>query len=129
MGRVSRSDRASTLPVMQIVIWHNPSCSKSREALALLKERGHEPTVRQYLREPPSVDELRGVLRQLGASDPRALVRKKEKLYTELGVAELEGDDLVKAMAAHPKLIERPVVITPRGARIGRPTEAILEVL
>lgn len=114
---------------MNVVIWHNPSCSKSREALALLKERGYEPTVREYLKDPPSLEELRGVLKKLGARDPHALVRKKEKEYAELGVAKLEGDAVLRAMAEHPRLIERPVVITKKGARIGRPTESILEVL
>lgn len=114
---------------MDVVIWHNPSCSKSRQALALLKERGHEPTVRPYLKDPPSEQELRAVLKKLGAEDPRALVREKEKQYAELGVADMEGAAVVKAMAEHPRLIERPVVITDKGARIGRPTEAILEVL
>lgn len=114
---------------MDVVIWHNPSCSKSRQALALLKERGLEPTVRQYLKDPPSAKELRAVLKKMGAKDPHALVRKKEKLVGELGVAEMKGGEVVDAMAAHPKLIERPVVITDKGARVGRPTEAIVEVL
>lgn len=114
---------------MDVVIWHNPGCSKSRQALALLQERGYAPTVRQYLKDPPSADELRAVLRKLGLRDPRALVRTKEKEYDALGVARLEGDAIVRAMAEHPRLIERPVVITEKGARIGRPTEAILEVL
>lgn len=113
---------------MEVVIWHNPSCSKSRQALALLKERGYEPTVRQYLKDPPSAEELRAVLKKLGV-DPHALVRKKEELYSELRIGELEGDDVVEALAQHPKLIERPVVITKKGARIGRPTEAIFEIL
>ncbi|HEY8432005.1 MAG TPA: arsenate reductase (glutaredoxin) [Sandaracinaceae bacterium] len=114
---------------MDVVIWHNPSCSKSRQALALLKERGYEPTVRQYLKDPPTVEELRAVLKKLGAADPHALVRKKEKEYAEFGIAKLSGDAVLRALAEHPRLIERPVVITDKGARIGRPTEAILEVL
>lgn len=114
---------------MDVVIWHNPSCSKSRQALALLKERGLEPTVRQYLKDPPSAEELRAVIEKLGFDDPHGLVRKKEKQFAELGVAEMEGDAVVAAMAEHPKLIERPVVITDEGARIGRPTEAILDIL
>ena len=114
---------------MDVTIWHNPNCSKSRQALALLKERGLEPTVRRYLDDPPSAKEIRQVVHQLGASDARALVRKKEALYAELGVADLAPAALVDLFAQHPRLIERPVVITSRGARIGRPTEAILEVL
>lgn len=114
---------------MDVVIWHNPSCTKSRQALELLTERGYEPTVRQYLKDPPSEGELRAVLKKLGFRDPKELLRTKEKEYAALGVAELEGDAVVRAMAEHPRLIERPVVITKKGARIGRPTEAILEVL
>jgi arsenate reductase len=113
---------------MDVVIWHNPSCSKSRQALELLKERGYAPTVRQYLKDPPTEAELRAVLKKLGAKDPHALVRTKEALYEALDVASLRGDAVVHAMAEHPKLIERPVVITPKAARIGRPTEAILEL-
>lgn len=113
---------------MDVIIWHNPSCSKSRQALALLKERGLEPTVRRYLEDPPTAEELTRVVEQLGG-DARALVRKKEALYGELGASALEGEALIAAMATHPRLIERPVVITDKGARIGRPTEAILEVL
>lgn len=114
---------------MDVVIWHNPSCSKSRQALELLKARGLAPAVRQYLKDPPSVEELEAVLKKLGARDPLALARKKEALYAELGVASLDRAGVLAALAEHPRLIERPVVITAKGARIGRPTEAILEVL
>ena len=114
---------------MHVVIWHNPGCSKSRQALELLKQRGLEPTVRQYLLDAPSVKELEVVLKKLGLEDPRDLVRTKEKLYGELGVAELKGKKLIAAMAEHPRLIERPVVIAGEHARIGRPTEQILEIL
>jgi len=115
---------------MRVTIWHNPSCSKSRQALALLKSReGVELSVRLYLEDPPSEAELRDVLVKLGADDAHALLRKKEKLHAELGVGEMEGDDALAVMAQNSRLIERPVVITDRAARIGRPTEAILEIL
>lgn len=114
---------------MSVIVWHNPKCSKSRQALALLEERGLTPTVRKYLSDPPSAKEIRAVLKKMGSDDPHALVRKREKLFKELGVAEMTGSDVVTAMADNPKLIERPVVITDKGARIGRPTERILEVL
>jgi len=114
---------------MKVTIWHNPKCTKSRQALELLKERGIEPTVRQYLKDPPTEEEIRAVLKKLGTKDPRDLVRKREKLFAELGVADMDADAVVAAMAEHSKLIERPVVIAGRGARIGRPTEAILEIL
>lgn len=114
---------------MSLVIWHNPSCSKSRQALALLKDKGLDPTVRQYLKDPPSAEELRAAVAALGSEDPMALVRKKEKLFKELEVGVMEGEAVIEAMAAHPRLIERPLVLTDKGARIGRPTEAILEIL
>ena len=113
----------------EVVIWHNPGCSKSRQALELLRSRGLEPTVRRYLTDAPSAKELRAVLEKMGAKEPHALVRAKDKKYGELGVADLRGPAVIEAMAANPSLIERPVVITEKGARIGRPTEAILEVL
>jgi len=113
---------------MNVTIWHNPKCSKSRQALALLKERGIEPSVRLYLEDAPTALELLEVVKQLGAADVRALVRKKEALHAELGVADLSLDAVAETLSEHPRLIERPVVITSRGARIGRPTEAILEL-
>ncbi len=114
---------------MTIVIWHNPQCSKSRQALALLQERGLSPNVRKYLDDPPSAAEIEAVVKKLGLSDAMGLVRKKEALYEELGVAKLKGAKLVKVLANNPRLLERPVVITKKGARIGRPTEAVLEIL
>lgn len=114
---------------MDVIIWHNPSCSKSRQALELLKQRGLEPTVRRYLQDPPSPEEIRSTLSKLGFEDPHGLVRKREKLNAELGVAEMTADEVIETMAEHPRLIERPVVIVGDRARIGRPTEAIEEVL
>ena len=114
---------------MTVVIWHNPKCTKSRQALALLEERGLSPKVRLYLSDPPSVAEIRDVVRKLGLPDARGLVRTKEALYDELGVADMTPAKVVEALAKNPRLIERPVVITKKGARIGRPTEAIEEIL
>lgn len=114
---------------MSVILWHNPGCSTSKRALDLLRARGVEPTVRQYLKDPPSAKELRAVLKALGAKDPHALVRKRDKAYDALGVEALRGDAVIEAMAAHPSLIERPVVIVGKEARIGRPVEAILEIL
>ena len=114
---------------MTVVIWHNPKCTKSRQALALLEERGLSPTVRRYLDDPPSAKEIRDVVRKLGLPNAHGLVRTKEALYDELGVAKMTPAQVVDTLAAHPRLIERPVVITDKGARIGRPTEAIEEVL
>ncbi|MEQ9125501.1 MAG: arsenate reductase (glutaredoxin) [Alphaproteobacteria bacterium] len=113
-----------------VVIWHNPRCSKSRETLALLRENGVEPEIVEYLKTPPSGDEIRTVLGRLGL-DARGLMRKKEAPYKELdlGAASVSEDDLVAAMAANPVLIERPVVLQGERAALGRPPEAALKIL
>jgi arsenate reductase len=112
------------------VIWHNPRCSKSRETLGLLQERGVEPEVVLYLEAPPSAEELERVLGLLGV-EPRALMRTKEALYAELGLDDpsLGREALVEAMVAHPILIERPVVVRGDRAALGRPPEAVLALL
>ena len=111
-----------------VEIWHNPRCSKSRQALALLEERGIEPKVVRYLDDPPSKARIRAVVKLLGG-EAMSLVRTKEALFGELGLKGASDAKLIDAMAEHPELIERPVVITNKGARIGRPTGAIEEVL
>ncbi len=115
---------------MSLVIYHNPRCSKSRQTLALLRERGLEPKVVPYLDTPPSETRLSEILDMLGVS-PRGLMREKEAPYRELGLADpaLTRADLIAAMAAHPILIERPVVVAGARAAIGRPPEAVLEIL
>ena len=114
---------------MSTTIWHNPRCSKSRETLALIEEKGEQPTIRKYLDDAPSVDEIRDILGLLGI-EPRALMRTKEGLYKELGLADVADDDtLIQAMADNPKLIERPIVIKNGKARLGRPPESVLEIL
>ena len=115
---------------MGITIYHNPRCSKSRATLALLEERGLEPRIVRYLETPPSADELKGLLEALGLA-PRALLRKGEAEYRELGLDDPDLDDaaLIDAMVSHPRLIERPVVVSGAGARIGRPPESVLEIL
>ncbi|PJG58995.1 arsenate reductase (glutaredoxin) [Aeromonas cavernicola] len=110
-------------------IYHNPRCSKSRETLALLTEQGITPEVVLYLEQAPSEEEISTLLVQLGFSDPRQLMRTKEELYRELGLAEVHGAALVRAMHEHPKLIERPIVIKNGQARIGRPPEQVLEII
>jgi arsenate reductase len=108
-------------------IYHNPRCSKSRQTLALLEEKGITPTIIDYLNSPPSAATLRQVLKQLGLT-PRELLRKGEVVYKELGLKDtaLSDDDLIKAMAENPKLIERPIVIHNGQAKLGRPPEAVL---
>ena len=115
---------------MAIEIFHNPRCSKSRATLALLEERGYKPTIRLYLEEPPDGAELRAILKKLGIG-ARDLVRKGEAEYRELGLSDPSLDEaaLIAAMAAHPRLIERPIVITGRRAAIGRPPESVLDIL
>lgn len=110
-------------------IYHNPRCSKSRETLALLEQHGVAPEVVLYLEQAPSEDDIRTLLGQLGFADPRQLMRTKEDLYKELGLVDVNGDALIRAMHQHPKLIERPIVIKNGQARIGRPPELVLEIL
>lgn len=114
-----------------VSIYHNPRCSKSRETLALLQEKGIDPEVVLYLETPPDEQALKTLLQQLGMSSARELMRRKEDLYKELNLAdsELSEDQLLQAMVAHPKLIERPIVINGDQARIGRPPEAVLEIV
>ena len=114
---------------METIIWHNPRCSKSRQTLALLQERGIEPTIRRYLDDPPSRAEIEDTLRMLNL-EPRELMRTKESIYRELELGDVDDRAaLVTAMSEHPKLIERPVVIRGGRAALGRPPEAVLELL
>ncbi|WP_421784876.1 arsenate reductase (glutaredoxin) [Hyphobacterium sp.] len=115
---------------MSVEIWHNPRCTKSRETLALLRQKGVEPEIREYLNETPSVDELKTVLGKLGFDTVRAWMRTKEADYKALDLKnEADEDRLLAAMAAHPKLIERPVVINGARAALGRPPETVLGIL
>lgn len=112
-----------------LTIWHNPRCSKSREALALLEADGLEVEVRRYLDAPPSAAEIAALLGKLGCA-PRALMRTKERRYAELGLAEVDDPRaLIQAMAEEPILIERPVIIRGDRAVIGRPPERARELL
>jgi arsenate reductase (glutaredoxin) len=112
-----------------VTIWHNPRCTKSRQALALLEDNGVEAAVVRYLDAAPDRATLESVLVKLGVDDPRAIMRKGEKLYKELGLADADRDTLLDAMAANPILIERPIVIKGDRAVIGRPTESVLDLL
>ncbi|RXZ44389.1 arsenate reductase (glutaredoxin) [Crenobacter cavernae] len=110
-----------------VTIYHNPRCSKSRETLALLQEKGIEPAVIEYLVTPPDAVTLSALLGQLGVS-PRDLIRKKEAEYEALGLDDpaLSDEQLIAAMVAHPRLIERPIVVANGRAALGRPPEAVL---
>ncbi len=113
---------------MNITIYHNPKCSKSRATLALLQERGLEPQVIEYLQHPPSAEELKTILRMLGMK-PRELLRPKEAREAGLDDPALSDDAVIAGMLAHPITIERPIVIADDRARLGRPPEAVLEIV
>jgi len=112
-----------------VTIWHNPRCSKSRNALTLLEEKGVDTEVIKYLDSPPTREELVHMLRMLDI-DARGLMRTKEAIYKELGLKDVSNENrLIDAMVAHPKLIERPIVIKDGKAAIGRPIENIIALL
>lgn len=114
-----------------VTLYHNPRCSKSRETLALLEQRGIAPKVVLYLETPPDSAGLKTLLQQLGMRSARELMRRKEELYKELNLADasLSEEQLLQAMTAHPQLIERPIVVARGQARIGRPPEQVLEIV
>ncbi len=113
----------------RVIIWHNPRCSKSRAAMTLLEANGAEIEVVKYLDEVLSVERLGELLGQLGL-EPRALMRTKEQIYIELNLKdENDRQKLIEAMVAHPKLIERPIVIKDGKAVVGRPIENIIDLL
>ncbi len=111
-------------------IYHNPRCSKSRASLAALEERGIEPTIINYLETPPNREELSDILDKLGMQAEQ-IVRKGEALYKELGLKDraLSNDEWIDVLVANPKLIERPIVVNDGKAAIGRPLEAVIEIL
>jgi arsenate reductase (glutaredoxin) len=115
---------------MKVTIWHNPKCATSRKVLDLIRARGHEAEIVDYVKKPPSVTDIKAVLAETGL-EPRELLRRRGTPYDELGLdnAKLTDAALVKAMHEHPILIERPVVRTRKGTRLGRPPEAIEEIL
>jgi arsenate reductase len=110
------------------VIYHNPRCTTSRKTLDLLRDNGIEPTVIQYLKTPPTREQLAKMIRDAGI-DVRAAVRKRESLYSELNLADASDDELLDAMAEHPILIERPFVVTDKGTRLARPIDTVREIL
>ncbi|OBG80057.1 arsenate reductase (glutaredoxin) [Mycobacterium sp. NS-7484] len=109
-------------------ILHNPKCSTSRKTLDLLRENGIEPEVVQYLKTPPTRDEIKKLIADAGI-DVRTAVRKRESLYTELNLADASDEELLDAMAEHPILIERPFVVTDKGTRLARPIDSVREIL
>jgi len=115
---------------MSVTIYHNPRCSKSRQTLALLQDKGVEPEIVEYLKDPPTAAKLREILGLLDMS-PRELMRKGEAAYkdNDLGDASKSEDTLIGAMVENPILIERPIVLAGGKARLGRPPEQVLEIV
>jgi arsenate reductase len=115
---------------MAIVIYHNPACGTSRNTLAMIRQSGEEPEIIEYLKTPPSRRQLVQLLKAMSIT-PRELLRRKGTPYDELGLADSKwtDNDLIDFMIAHPILINRPIVMTPKGARLCRPSEAVLDIL
>lgn len=113
-----------------ITIYHNPACGTSRNTLELIRKAGFEPQVIEYLKTPPDRETLTGLIARMGVR-PRDVLREKGTPYAELGLAEDRWSDaqLIDHMLAHPILINRPIVVTPRGVRLCRPAERVLDIL
>lgn len=124
-----RRPAGSIAGVKTPTVWHNPRCSKSRGALALLAERGIDPELVRYLDDAPDRAALEDVLRKIGTDDPRAIIRTGEPRYRELGLAGADRDALLDALVAEPALIERPIVVIGERAVVARPPERLLELL
>jgi len=115
---------------MTITIYHNPQCGTSRNTLAMIRHSGEEPEVIEYLKNPPSRERLAELIAAMGMS-PRELLREKGTPYAELGLGDPKwtDDEIVDFMLAHPILINRPIVVTPLGVVLARPSEAVLDIL
>lgn len=116
--------------MLKVTIYHNPACSNSRNALAMIRESGEAPEVIEYLKTPPSRERLRELIKAMGVP-VRALLREKEAIYAELNLADPKwsDDELIGFMLAHPILIQRPIVVSAKGVRMCRPTELVRELL
>ena len=115
---------------MNVTIYHNPECGTSRNALAMIRQSGFQPTIIEYLKTPPSREKLVELIKAMGIP-VRALLREKGTPFHELGLDDLKwfDDELIDQMLAHPILINRPIVVTPKGVKLCRPSEAVLELL
>lgn len=113
---------------MGVIIYHNPRCSKSRQTLALIEENGVAPEIVEYLNSPPSQKDLKDIVAKLDIA-PHELVRKKEAKEAGLDIANMSNAEVIKAMAAHPAIIERPIVVKGAKAVLGRPPENVLALI
>src|SRR6201986_214998 len=113
---------------MKVTMTHNPGCGTARNVLALLRERGIEPEIIEYLKTPFSADDIRALVKQMNVP-VRDVVRAKENLYSELKLETVDDDTLLAAMAMHPILLNRPIVTTPKGTKLCRPSETVEELL
>ena len=115
---------------MDVIIYHNPACGTSRNTLGLIRNAGIEPHIVEYLKTPPSRTMLKNLITRIGIC-ARDVIREKGTLYADLGLAnpQLTDEDLIDAMLAHPVLINRPIVVTPLGVKLCRPSEAVLDIL
>ena len=115
---------------MTVTIYHNPACGTSRNTLAMIRATGAEPVVVEYLKTPPSRDEVRELVRRMGVT-LRAVLREKGTPFAELGLGDptLSDEALLDAIEAHPILLNRPIVVTPKGVRLCRPSETVLDLL
>jgi len=115
---------------MSVTIYHNPACGTSRNTLAMIRQSGVEPIVIEYLKTPPTREKLKELIETMGVS-VRALLREKGTPYKELGLDDPKwsDDELIDQMLAHPILINRPIVVTPKGTRLCRPSEAVIDLL
>jgi arsenate reductase (glutaredoxin) len=116
--------------LVTITVYHNPNCGTSRNVVAMIRNSGAEPTIIEYLKTPPSRDELVDLIRRAGIT-PRQLLRRKGTPYDDLGLDDpaIGDDTLIDLMIKHPILINRPIVVTPRGVKLCRPSEAVLDIL
>ncbi len=113
---------------MALTLWHNPRCSKSRQALKLLEDTGHMPKLRLYLKDEPDAEELSRLLQMLGLA-PSELIRKGERVFKEKGLKDADENALLAAMVADPILIERPILVSDNRAIVGRPPEDVLTII
>jgi arsenate reductase len=123
--------RSNAMPATtETIIYHNPNCGTSRKVLGMLRDAGLEPWVIEYLKTPPTRDELVSLLSRMGKT-PRQILRRKGTPYDELGLGDpaKSDDSLLDAILAHPILLERPVVVTPRGVRLCRPAEEVMKLI